>query len=147
MSAVQAEWLALLTPKIFRHLSSQDIPQICRREAVTKSRNQESKPVMTRIILQRLGFVFWCALALLAASGSGLAQTTTFTYQGSLTIGGTLANGGYDLQFKLYDQLTAGALQGSPNTVTVSNVTVTNGVFTVELNFGASGFSGAARYL
>ena len=109
--------------------------------------NQESEQVMTRITLQRLSFVFWCALALLLATGSGLAQTTTFTYQGSLTISGVLANGNYDLQFKLYDQLTSGTLQGSPNTVTVANVTVTGGVFTVELNFGASAFSGAARYL
>ena len=30
---------------------------------------------------------------------TALAQTTSFTYQGRLTDGGTAANGNYDLQF------------------------------------------------
>jgi hypothetical protein len=75
------------------------------------------------------------------------AQTSTFTYQGRLSDGGTPANGTYDLQFKLYDALTLGNLQGSPDTVTRTAVNVTNGVFTVQLDFGASGFPGADRYL
>ena len=40
--------------------------------------------------------VFW-----LSATSVVLAQTTTFTYQGRLTDGGTPANGIYDLQFVL----------------------------------------------
>ncbi|MEP7336260.1 MAG: hypothetical protein ABI977_00720, partial [Acidobacteriota bacterium] len=102
---------------------------------------------MKKILSQNLRFAFCCLLLLVVFTGSGLAQTSTFTYQGSLTIGGTLANGSYDLQFKLYDQLAAGALQGAPNTVTVSGVLVTAGVFTVELDFGAAAFPGAARFL
>ncbi len=102
---------------------------------------------MTRIFSPNRRFALGCLLAWLALCSSGWAQTTTFTYQGSLSNGGNLANGSYDLQFKLYDQLTGGTLQGSPNTVTVSNVTVTAGVFTVGLDFGAAAFPGAARYL
>ncbi len=102
---------------------------------------------MRKMISQHSGCVLSCALALMVFICNSQAQTTTFTYQGSLIIGGSVANGSYDLQFKLYDQLSGGSLQGSPNTVTVSSVVVTNGVFTVDLDFGVSGFPGAARYL
>ncbi len=102
---------------------------------------------MRKMISQHMGRVFSCALALVIFAGIIQAQTTTFTYQGSLVIGGSVASGSYDLQFKLYDQLSGGALQGSPNTVTVSGVAVNNGVFTVDLDFGAGAFPGAARYL
>ena len=102
---------------------------------------------MKNTLSRSLGFALGCALALLVFAADSRAQTSTFTYQGNLTNGGALANGGYDLQFKLYDQLSGGALQGSPSTVTVSGVTVTAGVFTVELDFGAAAFPGAARFL
>jgi hypothetical protein len=74
-------------------------------------------------------------------------QTTSFTYQGKLTDGGGPANGPYDLQFRLFDALGAGSLQGSPNTVTKTGVQVTNGIFTVQLDFGAEAFPGADRFL
>ncbi len=75
------------------------------------------------------------------------AQTTAFTYQGKLTDAGNPANGNFDLQFKLFDTVTVGTgtQQGAP--VTVSNVTVTAGIFTVQLDFGAGVFSGAGRFL
>lgn len=83
----------------------------------------------------------------LACSAAVLAQTTAFTYQGKLSDGGTPANGTYDLQFKLYDALADGNLQGSPNTVTKTGVQVNAGVFTVQLDFGANAFPGADRFL
>src|SRR5260370_27106576 len=86
-----------------------------------------------------------CLALLLSVAASG--QTSTITYQGRLTDGGTPANGTYDLQFKLYDALTGGTLQGSPSTVTRTGVNVTNGVFTVQVDFGAGAFPGADRYL
>jgi hypothetical protein len=76
------------------------------------------------------------------AAGS---QTTAFTYQGRLTDSGGAANGQYDLEFKLYDGVTGGTQQGS--TVTLEDVAVTNGVFTVQLDFGAAVFGGADRFL
>src|SRR5438093_11800508 len=90
-------------------------------------------------------FVLTALLAL--AANLGHAQTGMITYQGRLSDNGTAANGTYDLQFKLYDALTLGNLQGSPNTVTKTGVSVTNGIFTVQLDFGASAFPGADRYL
>jgi endosialidase-like protein len=72
-------------------------------------------------------------------------QTTSFTYQGRLTDGGTAANGNYDLQFALWDSLSGGGQVGS--TQTLNTVAVSNGVFTVSLDFGASAFNGAPRFL
>ena len=75
-----------------------------------------------------------------------LAQTTVFTYQGRLTDTGSPASGNYDLQFRVFDTGTVGTgtLQGS---TVVSNVPVTAGVFTVQLDFGSSVFTGANRFL
>src|SRR3989440_10941889 len=85
------------------------------------------------------------ALALLLAATSAFAQTSSFTYQGRLTDGGIPANGNYDLQVTLFDSLSGGAQVGS--TQTLNTVAVSNGVFTVSLDFGANSFSGADRFL
>ncbi|MES4792658.1 MAG: hypothetical protein C4321_06410, partial [Chloroflexota bacterium] len=73
------------------------------------------------------------------------ALTTTFTYQGRLTDAGSPANGTYDLRFILYDAETGGAQVGS--IVTKDDVPVANGLFSVELDFGANAFRGDARWL
>src|SRR5438105_3552404 len=78
------------------------------------------------------------------------AQTTTFTYQGRLTDGGTApASAIFDMQFKLFDAISAGTQQPQPNPITITNSTVqvTNGVFTMQLDFGGDAFPGADRYL
>ena len=97
--------------------------------------------------IPRLAKIVILTALLALAANVAYAQGTAFTYQGRLTDGGSLASGSYDLRFKLYDAATAGALQGSPNTVTTSNVTVTSGVFTVKLDFGSTAFTGGSRYL
>ncbi len=89
--------------------------------------------------LSTLGFV------LMFSAGAVSAQTTTFTYQGRLIDSGTPANGNYDLQFVLWDSLSGGTQIGS--TQTVSSVSVSNGIFTVTLDFGANAFPGANRFL
>jgi hypothetical protein len=76
---------------------------------------------------------------------TALAQTSVFTYQGQLTDNGVPANGSYDLAFTLFDALTAGTAIGTPQTVAATPVT--NGLFTVTLDFGAGAFPGAARFL
>jgi hypothetical protein len=90
-----------------------------------------------------------CALTLVVLGWVPLgAQTpvgTAFTYQGRLTDGGSPANGTYDLQFTLYDAADGGNPVGSP--VPHPNVPVAGGVFTVLLDFGASAFTGSARWL
>jgi hypothetical protein len=70
---------------------------------------------------------------------------SAFTYQGQFKDGGTPANGQYDLQFTLFDAASSGNQVGS--TVEVLNQTVTDGLFTVQLDFGTSAFPGDARWL
>jgi len=84
-------------------------------------------------------------LPLFAASRSVLAQGTAFTYQGLLMNNGEPANGHYDLRFTLYDQASNGTAQAAP--IETNGVPVTNGVFTVRLDFGSSVFTGAQRWL
>jgi hypothetical protein len=91
----------------------------------------------------------WLALLALATLNSqlstALAQgTTAFTYQGQLRDGGTNANGAYTMIFKLYDAVTSGNQIGSAIT---NSPTLGNGLFTVNLDFGAGAFNGSARWL
>ncbi len=87
-----------------------------------------------------------CVVALLVLSAvCATAQTTQFTYQGLLNDGGSPANGAYDLQFNLFDTLSGGTQQGA--TVTLEDVSVSNGIFKVTLDFGAAAFPGATRFL
>jgi hypothetical protein len=69
---------------------------------------------------------------------------TAFTYQGYITDTGNPANGSYNLAFKIYDDASAGAQVGS--TVTKNAVPVSEGYFTVELDFG-DWFDGTALWL
>ena len=83
--------------------------------------------------------IFMCGAA-------AFAQTTAFTYQGKLSDGAVAASGTYDLGFALYDAETGGTQIGTA--LTRSNVTVSGGIFTVSLDFGANPFtSGANRFL
>jgi hypothetical protein len=72
------------------------------------------------------------------------AQSTAFTYQGRLNIAGSPANGSYDLTFALFNSLSGGTQQGS--TITNTATSVSNGVFTVTLDFGNQ-FPGDNRWL
>lgn len=84
------------------------------------------------------------ASALFGSPREMFAQGTAFTYQGRLNDGTNPATGTYDLQFAVYDALTSGGQQGV--SVTNAAVGVTNGLFTVTLDFGGQ-FPGAARWL
>ncbi|HXI89057.1 MAG TPA: hypothetical protein VNO24_03490, partial [Blastocatellia bacterium] len=94
-------------------------------------------------------FVSVMAVVWLMCASVTFGQGTAFTYQGKLNDSGNLANGSYDLQFKLFDTATVGTGTQQGTTVTVPNVTVTNGIFTVQLDFGvcASCFDSSARFL
>ncbi|HXR06354.1 MAG TPA: hypothetical protein VN765_03430, partial [Candidatus Acidoferrum sp.] len=84
------------------------------------------------------------ALAIFAGARHVTAQGTAFTYQGQLNDGGSPANGSYDLTFTVHatnappDIPIAGPL-------TNSATAVSNGLFTVALDFGAGIFTGAPR--
>lgn len=83
--------------------------------------------------------------ALLALAGVACAQNTAFTYQGRLTENGGPANGVFDFQFRLYASSNAAGL--SLGTALVADTPASNGLFTVQLDFGAGPFSGTARWL
>jgi hypothetical protein len=89
--------------------------------------------------------------ALIAAAMTGMSVqavaqplTTGFTYQGELKSAGAPATGTYDIRFRLYDAALGVVQVGS--TVCRDNVSVTDGQFTVELDFGAV-FAGAQRWI
>jgi len=79
---------------------------------------------------------------------AGVTIGTGFTYQGQLKQGGTPVSGSADFKFSLWahptdidpaDQVGA--------TLPVTNVGVVNGLFNVQLDFGASAFNGLDRWL
>ncbi len=72
------------------------------------------------------------------------ALSTAFTYQGELKNNGDPVNANCDFQFALYDTLSGGNQVEA--TQAVSNTFVSNGLFTVVLDFG-NVFTGDARWL
>ncbi|MDB6027387.1 MAG: repeat protein, partial [Verrucomicrobiales bacterium] len=73
------------------------------------------------------------------------AQGTAFNYQGKLSNGGNPANGSYDLTFALYATSSNGVAMAGP--VTNSATSVTNGLFTTTIDFGAGVFTGTSYWL
>jgi hypothetical protein len=70
---------------------------------------------------------------------------TAFTYQGQLKQGGNLVNATADLDFRLWDAAVGGSFFGAVQHAT--NVTIANGLFTVDLDFGANSGGPNARWL
>jgi len=92
--------------------------------------------------LAALGLILGMAIT---STTSARAQVTAFTYQGRLDDGGAPANGIYDLRFAIYNAASGGAQQGAA--LTKAATAVSDGLFTVTLDFGAGIFTGAARWL
>jgi hypothetical protein len=116
------------------------------------------------LIVSWLSSVLACVVLLLIAAGvsaqgqpdgspppigpttlTGTPISSTFTYQGQLKSGGSAVSGPCDFQLGLWDAASVGLQVGV--TQTLSAVNVTNGLFTVPLNFGTSVFNGDARWL
>jgi len=102
-----------------------------------------SKKWVTLVLFVPLSF----ASLLLTASRADAqsAITSSFTFQGRLTDGGAPANGVYDLTFTLFPTNIGGVAVAGP--ITNAPTAVSNGLFTVLLDFGASAFPGDARWL
>lgn len=87
-------------------------------------------------------------MGLVSCALAGVAQAqplqTMFSYQGGLRESGTPSTGTYDLRFRLYTASSGGSQVGS--TLCVDNLSVTDGRFTVDLDFGAQ-FAGQRRWL
>lgn len=97
--------------------------------------------------IQSLGVALLVILAGMFSTAQ--AQTTLFTYQGKLTENGSPASGSYDFQIKLYDTATTGTGTQQGPTLLKTNISVTSGSFSLQLDFGvcASCFNGADRFL
>jgi hypothetical protein len=102
---------------------------------------------MLRAGTVRLAIVAVAVVIALAGAGLVLAAPlgTAFTYQGQLRQAGVPVNGTCDFQFSLFDAAAAGAQIGATQAAT--GVTLVDGRFTVQLDFGPAAFTGEARWL
>src|SRR5262245_42527705 len=102
----------------------------------------QSKGLKTMPSLRLIGAHMKTNLTLMAVfvwllhAVNAVAQGTAFTYQGRLGDNGTAANGSYDLTFALFTVSSGAGQVGLTQTHTA--VGVSNGLFTVKLDFGAS---------
>ena len=109
------------------------------------------KLIVTAALLLVISVLGTVTISQSYAQGGGVqrqsaATGTAFTYQGQLVYNGTPVNGTCDLTFRLYDSVGNGATQIGFNQQ-ASSTTVSDGFFTVSLDFGSDAFSGDARYL
>ncbi len=87
---------------------------------------------------------FFFTIGLLSLS-SAAPLGTAITYQGQLILSENPVDEPTDLRFRLFDAASAGTQVGA--TVDLPSVAVSNGLFTVALDFGAGAFDGDARWL
>ena len=92
--------------------------------------------------MKSIVLIFILIICVFVSAPALKAQTTEFSYQGFLLDNNAPANGAYDMEFRLFDTANGGAALA---TLPRSGVAVTNGVFSVVLDFG--NFPGASRYL
>jgi hypothetical protein len=104
-------------------------------------RNDNAAKNVMKTKIQKL----FITLALLAGVHRSAAQgSTAFTYQGQLQDNGTNVTGTNTLIFALYDAASGGSQIGK----SITNITVlTDGLYSVDLNFGAGVFNGSARWV
>ena len=95
---------------------------------------------MNHLILTpfRRGILWAALLALSAVVGS--AQSAAISFQGQLADGNVPATGRYDFVFRLFGAATGGA-EVAP-TVLTADLAVTNGHFSVALDFGVAAYAG-----
>ena len=90
--------------------------------------------------------LLFCAVLALFPVETLFAQGTAFTYQGRLNDSGSPANGNYDLRFTIYDSTNnPGTIIAGP--ITNAATAVSNGLFTITLDFGPGVFTGSPRWL
>ncbi len=99
----------------------------------------KTKKMLTILVLA-LGLIV-CQAVTTEAEPMG----TAFTYQGRLIDGNDSADGLYDFQFKLFDSAADGNKINED--VNIPDLDVTEGYFTVKLDFGSDVFDGDARWL
>lgn len=93
----------------------------------------------------KIAVAMLCLATLIVPVSTVSAQGTLFTYQGQLTTGAGPANGTYNMTFQLWNAATGGSQGGS--TITTNGIFVTNGLFTVYLDFGNQYSTGTSYWL
>jgi hypothetical protein len=91
--------------------------------------------------------IFWFGfLAILSPTWAGAAPlSTAFTYQGQLKQNGNPINNTADFQFTLWNANSGPTQVAGP--MAVNGVSVANGLFTVQIDFGSDVFNGDSRWL
>jgi hypothetical protein len=119
---------------------------LSRIERAIPSVENDSNPFMK---IRRTCYVLALAWFLIACFGAGVgtafSQGTAFTYQGLLQRNGAPANGICNIAFSLYSSANGGLPAAGP--VTNNAVLVTNGQFTVTIDFGSGVFTGETNWL
>ena len=101
-------------------------------------------PIVVIIIAFAFGGGTALGSALMERTGATTLQSA-FSYQGYIEDGSGAITDTCDLEFKLWDDPSIGTQIGS--TVTKAGVSVSEGLFSVQLDFGAAAFEGDDRYL
>tara|TARA_R110002073_G_scaffold118918_1_gene258608 strand:- start:500372 stop:501685 length:1314 start_codon:yes stop_codon:yes gene_type:complete len=88
----------------------------------------------------------WISVIALFLTSFAWAQSdSSFTYQGALQDSGSPANGSFDLTFTLWGSAAGGTQFGSA--VVENNLAVVDGLFDIELDFGAQALGVGGRWL
>lgn len=101
------------------------------------------------VFLFSLVFIFLMSASYVVAQGQGPQSPqapagSSFTYQGRLIKNGQPISDSCDLQFHLWDAATSGAFL---NSNTFNSVPISNGLFTVQLDYGSVTFNGDERWI
>lgn len=88
---------------------------------------------------------FVLLLAVVVFPASVLAQSSAFTYQGSLFENGQPSTGNVDFRFRLWDAVAGGTQVAAP--AEAPSVAVNSGRLSVQLDFGTQAFDGSDRWL
>jgi hypothetical protein len=103
------------------------------------------KPLKSNHIILTFALLSTFTTFYVAQPSTAFAQGTAFTYQGRLQNNGSPANGTYNLTFSLFNVSGGGSAVAGP--VNTNGVVVTNGLFTVTIDFGAGVFTGQTNWL
>ena len=93
--------------------------------------------------MNRWAIVLCC---LVTTAVFALPLGTSFTYQGQLKQLNADANGAFDFEFRLFDT-ESGGIAIAPSPVVLDDISVVDGIFTVELDFGVTPFAGDRLWL
>ncbi len=105
--------------------------------------NQRIDPIMKAKQFHLLVCLACCTWQ--SALSTAQAQDTAFTYQGQLQSNESPANGAYDFRFRLASDPLANNYVGS--SFLTNGIPVSNGLFTVTIDFGAGIFTGSNYWL